>query len=80
MKFLSMFFRGIALIAAAASGVSAYFWFRSAAVQIPDNIDLFITALRQASELNGYAAGAAGITAVCGLILFFRQLGETRFY
>jgi hypothetical protein len=40
---------------------------------MPDNMDTFIGELQWASELNGYAALAAAVAAVCRLVLHIRQ-------
>lgn len=64
------FFVGVRLVGLFAALAAAWFWFSASAGGIPDNQDIFMTALQHASRLNSYAAGAAGVGAICGLILF----------
>ena len=58
---------GVAAIAALSA---ATFWFWSASIEIPTNIDTFIVALQHASRLSSYAATSAGVAAICAVIHF----------
>ncbi len=60
-------------IGAVAAGVAAIFWFWASIATVPDNIDTIIVELQWISRLNAYAAMAAGIGAVCGLVQFWQN-------
>ncbi|MBL6941936.1 MAG: hypothetical protein ISR53_07220, partial [Rhodospirillales bacterium] len=67
---INIFVSGLGAFAAA---VAAYFWLKASWVDVPDNIDTFIAALKLASKLNAFGAMAAVVAALCGMVLFALQ-------
>ena len=61
----------IAGIGTVAAAVAAVFWFWSATITVPDNIDTFIGELQRISRYSAYGATAAGVAAICGAIVFW---------
>jgi hypothetical protein len=60
-------------VGAFAGLLAAYWWFQASQVGVPDNLDTFIGALQTASKMNGFAAGASVVGALCAVFLFARQ-------
>ena len=50
---------------------AAVFWFWASSVPVPEDTDNFINVLQWVSRLNSYAAAAAGVAAVCGMIVLW---------
>lgn len=73
MGFYGWFLVGVRLAGLFAVLAAAGFWFSASAGGLPDNLDTFLPALQHASRLNSYAALAAGVGAICGLILFAEE-------
>mgnify|MGYP001238584308 CR=1 FL=1 len=65
-------------VIAVASLLAAIFWFWSAQIEIPNNVDTFIEALRKASRLSGYAAASAGVAALGSLVLLWLDRNVSR--
>ena len=71
LKFWKHWISGLAITLA--SGAAAVFWFWSATVEIPSNIDQIIPALQWASTLNAWAALSAGVAATLSAVRFWRE-------
>ena len=61
----------VGTVGSIAAILAAFFWLRASSVHVPDDIDNIISALQSASQLNSYAARAASVAAVCGLIVLW---------
>jgi hypothetical protein len=66
-------------VIAVASLFAAIFWFWSAQIEIPDNADNFIEALREASRFSAYAASSAAVAALGTIVLLWldRKVNRT---
>ena len=49
---------------------AAGFWFWASILEVPDNIDTFISALQRISRINAYGGLSATVAAICGATLF----------
>jgi hypothetical protein len=58
------------VIGAAASALE---WLRASQIEVPDNIDTIVQALRRQAKLNAHAAACAAAAAACQGILILLQ-------
>lgn len=56
-------------LGAFAALLAAIFWLWASLIQVPDNIDTFISVLQRIGRMNAYGALAASVGAICGLIV-----------
>ena len=61
---------GIAGIGAFAALLAALFWSWASILEVPDNMDTFISALQRISRINAYGGFSATVAAICGATLF----------
>ena len=59
-------------IAAAFAIAAAGCWLYASLIPVPDNLDTIVAELQRISRWNAYAAGSAGLGAVCAVYLFLR--------
>ena len=64
------------VVGVVASGAAAGLWFYASSIDIPNNLDTIVGALKRASEWNAYGAIAAGVAAVCLMITFLRRFNR----
>jgi hypothetical protein len=57
-----------------ASIFAATFWFWASVLKVPDNIDTFIPALQEISQVNAWGAGAASVAGICAAIIWLAAL------
>ncbi|GMV63985.1 MAG: hypothetical protein AMXMBFR74_31520 [Parvibaculum sp.] len=54
--------------------LAAGFWFCASVLDVPDNIDTFIDALRKISRMNAFGALSAALAALCAAGSFYFDL------
>jgi hypothetical protein len=57
-----------------ASLAAAGFWLWGSLIEVPNNIDTIVSELQRIGRLNGWAALAALVAALCAAYVFWRQM------
>lgn len=50
--------------------IAAGFWLWASLIKVPENPNIFISVLQNIGRLNAYAAFAASVSALCGMLSF----------
>ena len=61
----------VGTVGSSAAILAAVFWFWASRVHVPNDIDNIISVLQWVSLLNSFAALAASVAAICGLIVLW---------